>query len=159
MSYGADAKQGEDGSHEQIQELIVFGVDDLVCALDIASAQEIKGQLKIISVPETELFVRGVANLRGQVITVIDLRIVFGIEPKEIDSESRIVVVRHEGSVVGLLVDYVDDIVSARVDELEPPPANISGVRGEFFDAVHKRREDLACLLNIERILSQESTA
>lgn len=138
------------------RELVIFRVADLVCALDIERAQEIKGQLKIIEVPETQLSVRGVANLRGQVITVIDLRIVFGIEPRDIDEESRIVVVRHEGSVVGLLVDHVDDIVPAHNDELEPPPANVSGVRGEFFDAVYKRPEDLACLLNVPRILDQE---
>ncbi|MEO1079406.1 MAG: chemotaxis protein CheW [Pseudomonadota bacterium] len=138
------------------RELVIFRVADLVCALDIERAQEIKGQLKIIEVPETQLAVRGVANLRGQVITVIDLRIVFGIEPRDISEESRIVVVRHEGSVVGLLVDHVDDIVPAQSDELEPPPANVSGVRGEFFDAVYKRPEDLACLLNVPRILAQE---
>ena len=115
------------------RELVIFRVADLVCALDIERAQEIKGQLKIIEVPETQL-----------------------IEPRAIDEESRIVVVRHEGSVVGLLVDHVDDIVPAHNDELEPPPANVSGVRGEFFDAVYKRPEDLACLLNVPRILAQE---
>ncbi|MEM9759273.1 MAG: chemotaxis protein CheW [Pseudomonadota bacterium] len=143
-------------STEGKRELVIFRVADLVCALDIERAQEIKGQLKVIEVPETQLAVRGVANLRGQVITVIDLRIVFGIEPRDISEESRIVVVRHEGSVVGLLVDHVDDIVPAQSDDLEPPPANVSGVRGEFFDAVYKRPEDLACLLNVPRILAQE---
>lgn len=137
-------------------ELIIFFVDDLVCALDIAEAQEIKGQLTIVEVPETALAVRGVANLRGQVITVIDLRIVFGIEPKAIDKESRIVVARTEQGVVGLLVDYVDDIVSARRAELQPPPANVSGVAGELFDAVYRREGDLACVLNIERILQKD---
>ncbi|MEE4277750.1 MAG: chemotaxis protein CheW [Halieaceae bacterium] len=148
------ASSGQHVSSAPAIELIIFRVEELVCAIDIANAQEIKCQLKIIEVPETTISVRGVANLRGQVITVIDLRVVFGIEPKEVDSDSRIVVVRHDGGVVGLLVDYVDDIVSARHDDLEPPPANISGVRGEFFDAVFKRPEDLACLLNIDRILA-----
>jgi len=145
----------KDERRERTQELIIFRVADLVCALDISRAQEIKGQLKIIEVPETALAVRGVANLRGQVITVMDLRIVFGIEPKEIDNDSRIVVVRQESGVVGLLVDYVDDIVPAKAEDLQPPPANISGVRGEFFNAVYRREEDLACLLNIDRILQQ----
>jgi len=153
--YGNGAATAQHSS-EGAQELIIFRVADLVCALDIARAQEIKGQLKIIEVPETAMSVRGVANLRGQVITVIDLRIIFGIQPKDIDSDSRIVVVRNDDGVVGLLVDYVDDIVPAEADDLEPPPANISGVRGEFFDAVFKRPGDLACLLNIERILRQE---
>jgi purine-binding chemotaxis protein CheW len=137
-------------------ELIIFFVDNLVCALDIAEAQEIKGQLTIVEVPETAISVRGVANLRGQVITVVDLRIVFGVEPKAIDKDSRIVVARTEHGVVGLLVDYVDDIVSAPIAELQPAPANVSGVEGELFDAVYRREGDLACVLNVEKILKQE---
>lgn len=150
-----EKKDQDEADTENTKELIVFAVESLTCALDIAHAQEIKGQLKIIEVPEAPLHVRGVANLRGQVITVIDLRIVFGIEPKEVDKESRILFVRHDGSVIGLLADYVDDIVSARVEDLELAPANISGVQGEFFDHVYKRDGDLACVLNIDRILKQ----
>ncbi|MEM1145687.1 MAG: chemotaxis protein CheW [Pseudomonadota bacterium] len=142
---------------EKRRELVVFGVADFTCALDIENAQEIKGQLNIIEVPEAAMYVRGVANLRGQVITVVDLRIVFGIEPTTIGKDSRIVVVRHDNAVLGLLVDEVQDIVAAHVDELEPPPANISGVKGDFFDAVLKRPGGLACLLNLDRILTEES--
>lgn len=155
MSTNANHAEQDDAAEEGALELIVFAVENLTCALDIAHAQEIKGQLRIIEVPEASMNVRGVANLRGQVITVIDLRIVFGIEPKPIDKDSRIVFVRHDGGVIGLLVDYVDDIVSARAEELELPPANISGVQGEFFDHVYKRDGDLACVLNIGRILRQ----
>lgn len=147
---------GGSGQSDREIGLVIFFVEDLVCALDIAIAQEIKGQLEIVEVPETAENVRGIANLRGQVITVVDLRRVFMIEAKDIDKESRIVVVRHEGDVIGLLVDYVEDIVSARESDLEPPPANVSGVRGEFFSAVYKRADDLACVLNIERIFRRE---
>ena len=141
---------------DQQLELIIFVVENLVCALDIAHAQEIKGQLDIIEVPEAAMNVRGVANLRGQVITVIDLRIVFGIEPKAVDKESRIVVARTEQGVVGLLVDFVDDIVTADRAELQPPPANVSGVRGEFFEAVYRREQDLACVINVDKILRKD---
>ncbi len=141
---------------EQQLELIIFVVENLVCALDIAHAQEIKGQLDIIEVPEAAMNVRGVANLRGQVITVIDLRIVFGIEPKAIDKESRIVVARTDQGVVGLLVDFVDDIITADRGELQPPPANVSGVRGEFFEAVYRREQDLACVINVDKILRKD---
>lgn len=144
---------GVDDPEIQSVELIIFFVDSLVCALDIAEAQEIKGQLAVIEVPETALAVRGVANLRGQVITVIDLRVIFGIEPKPIDKESRIVVARTEHGVVGLLVDYVDDIVTAEKSEIQPPPANVSGVRGEMFEGVYRRENDLACVLSVEKIL------
>jgi len=155
---GAVSKQIEDQDVvERVRELVVFSVEDFVCALDIANAQEIKSQLKIIEVPESSLAVRGVANLRGQVITVIDLRIVFGIEPKEIGPESRIVVVRTDNAVTGLLVDQVRDIVAARAEDCEPAPANVAGVRGDFFSSVVKRDGELACILNLDRILGQDS--
>lgn len=156
MSSGDRRDAAEASGDDSTVELIVFVVDNLVCALDIARAQEIKGQLDIIEVPQAAMNVRGLANLRGQVITVIDLRIVFGIEPKAIDADSRIVVVREETGVVGLLVDEVDDIVTARSSELEHPPANVSGVQGEFFESVYQREGDLACVLDIERILRHE---
>lgn len=152
----ATSEQDPMATDARTVELIIFFVDNLVCALDIAEAQEIKGQLTIVEVPETAIAVRGVANLRGQVITVVDLRIVFGIEPKAIDKDSRIVVARTEHGVVGLLVDYVDDIVSAPRAELQPPPANVSGVEGELFDAVYRREDDLACVLNVEKILRHD---
>lgn len=137
-------------------KLIVFGVSNLTCAIDIAVAQEIKSQIPIVEIPEASMSVRGVANLRGQVVTVIDLRIVFNIPPKEADKETRIIFLRHDGGVIGLLVDRVDDIVSANRDDLELAPANISGVQGEFFERVYKRDGTLACVLNIDRILRQE---
>jgi purine-binding chemotaxis protein CheW len=84
---------------------------------------------------------------------VIDLRVVFGIEPKGVDKASRVVVARTKHGVVGLLVDFVDDIVSAKQSELQPPPANISGVRGEFFASVYRREADLACVLNLKKIV------
>jgi len=137
-------------------DLIVFSVEQLTCALDISLAQEIKCHLKVVEVPESSMRVRGVANLRGQVITIVDLRVVFGIEPKEIDDDSQILVVRVEGGSVGLLVDYVDDIVTASSGSIELPPANISGVRGEFFHGIYERDGDLACVLNLERILEKD---
>lgn len=154
MNRGLTDKRADAGDCQQGDlQLVIFHIGDLACALDIATAQEIKGQLEIVEVPETARNVRGIANLRGQVITVIDLRTVFDIPPKPIDTESRIVVVRDQGGVIGLLADSVEDIVIANASELEPPPANIAGVPGEFFDGVYKRTEDLVCVLNIERIL------
>jgi len=150
------AKPEADARHQRDPQLVIFHVGDLACALDIATTQEIKGQLEIVEVPGTARNVRGIANLRGQVITVIDLRRVFDIPPKPIDSESRIVVVRDEGAVIGLLADSVEDIVIANAEDLEPPPANISGVPGEFFDSVYKRSEDLVCVLSIKHILRRE---
>ena len=136
---------------EGVREIIIFTVGDLLCGLDIAHAQEINRNLSITPVPQSSDYVRGVLNLRGQVITVIDLRVKLELEPVEITPDMRIIVVRKGADGVGLLVDGVDDIVPVREEELTPPPANIGGVRGEFFDAVYNETEIWLPLLTLKK--------
>jgi len=134
-------------------ELIIFTVGELLCGLDIVNAQEINRNLSITPVPQSPPYVRGVLNLRGQVITVIDLRIKLELDPVDIHPEMRIIVVRNGPDVVGLLVDGVDDILAVQESELTPPPSNIGGVRGDFFSAVYKMDSQLAAVLDIEEVL------
>jgi len=141
---------------DDVREIIIFSVGDLLCGLDISHAQEINRNLSITPVPQSHDYVRGVLNLRGQVITVIDLRVKLELEPVEILPSMRIIVVRTGTDAVGLLVDGVDDIVPVRERDLRPPPSNIGGVRGEFFSAVYKTDTDLAAIVDIEKVLEKE---
>jgi len=143
-------------------ELIIFNVGDLVCGIDINHAQEINRNLEITPVPQSADYVRGVLNLRGQLITVIDLHEKLGLESVDINPDMRIIVVRSQDdtdTAVGLLVDGVDDIIIAREKELSPPPSNIGGVTGKFFHAVYKMETDLAAVLNIQEVLKKVELA
>lgn len=139
-----------------VREIIIFTVGDLLCGLDISHAQEINRNLSITPVPQSPDYVRGVLNLRGQVITVVDLRVKLELEPIDILPNMRIIVVRTGTDGVGLLVDSVDDIVPVRERDLRPPPSNIGGVRGEFFSSVYKMDTDLAAIVDIERVLEKD---
>lgn len=139
-----------------LRELIIFTVGDLLCGLDIAQAQEINRNLSITPVPQAPKYVRGVLNLRGQVITIIDLRVKLELEPVEISEDKRIIVVRNDADGVGLLVDSVSDIIAVNESDLTIPPSNIGEVRGEFFSAVYKMETHLAAVVDIKKILEKE---
>ena len=148
---------GETAQHpgSEIQELVLFACGDLLCALDIRQVQEIDRDLQITPVRHAPPYVRGVLNLRGQLLTILDLRRKLGLQPIGMDADMRIVVVKGPEGIVGLLVDSVADIVEAAVDAMEPPPSNIQEVPGIFFSAIHKMDDGLAAVLDLEQVLER----
>lgn len=138
------------------QELAVFRVGDMLCGIDISTVQEINKHLEMTTVYHAPRYVRGVLNLRGQIVTVIDLRNKFGLPSAEIHEEMRVVIVRSGGENIGFLVDGVDDVVIADPRELEPPPSNLGGISGDYFTSIYKTEDGLVALLDIEEILRKE---
>lgn len=137
----------------ETDELVLFSVGNLVCGLDILAVQEIISDIAITPVYHARDYVRGVINLRGQLLTVIDLRSKLGMQPLELSDEMRVVVVRGEDGIVGLLVERVADVVAVDAETLEAPPGHIEKVPGVFFDAICKMENGLAAVLNLSRIL------
>ena len=89
---------------------------------------------------------------------VLDLRTVLEMEPGEITETSRNMIAKAGDEQIGLLVDRIADVVKLTRDEIEPPPANISGIDGRFFDGVYKMESDLLIILNAEEILSVDKS-
>ncbi len=141
------------------QEFSIFEVGELTCAISIEYIQEINKQLEITRVYNAPEYVRGILNLRGQIITVIDLRIKFGFEPRTLNEDMRIIVVNYQDEKIGFLVDAIVDVVSVEPDCLEPPPSNISGIAGEYFCNIYKMRQQLAAVLNIDEVLKMNRDA
>ena len=139
------------------QELTIFQVADISCGLNTADVQEINKHIDITKAFGAPDYVRGIINLRGEIVTVIDLRQKFGIEAEEISENMRVVIVENQGENIGLLVDRIDDIVTADPNLIEPPPSNVSGVTGEYFTGVLKTDDALITILDIEHLLSPNS--
>lgn len=135
------------------QELTIFQVADIACGLDTADVQEINKHIQITKAYGAPDYVRGIINLRGEIVTVIDLRQIFGIEIEEINENMRIVIVENQGENIGLLVDSIDDIITADPSMIEPPPSNISGVTGEYFTGILKTENALISILDIHNLL------
>ncbi|MEA3286985.1 MAG: chemotaxis protein CheW [Candidatus Marinimicrobia bacterium] len=142
--------------NDTAKELTIFQVADISCGLDIADVQEINKHVDITKAFGAPDYVRGIINLRGEIVTVIDLRQKFGIKQKELNEKMRVVIVESQGENMGLLVDRIDDIVVADPKLIEPPPSNVSGVTGEYFTGILKTDTALISILDIHNLLSIE---
>ncbi len=140
-------------------ELAIFTVGELNCAVDSTIVKAINKYLEITPVPGAPDCVRGILNLRGQILTVVDLRRRFGLGTEELRQAMRIVVITSRDENIGLLVDGVSDVVIADPDLLEPPPSNIGEVEGKFFTSILKTEQDLIAILDVEEILSLDESA
>ena len=126
--------------------------------LQILKVQEIIGLMTITAVPRTPAFVRGVINLRGKVIPVVDLRLKFGMEPKEYTDLTCIMVVQVEmdGSLVtmGFIVDQVSEVMDIKADQVEPTPCFGDGEAARFLLGMGKFQNNVVMLLDADRILT-----
>jgi len=103
-------------------ELLTFKLADQEYSLDIMSVREIRGWTKTTPLPHAPSYMKGVINLRGTVLPVMDLSQRLGLKPREHTDRNVIIVVNHEDVMTGLLVDAVSDIIALTADDLQPPP-------------------------------------
>jgi purine-binding chemotaxis protein CheW len=140
----------------ELRQLISFLVGDEEYGLDILRVKEVIRIREITRLPKAPGFVKGIINLRGDVIPIIDLRDRFGLEHRDYNDTTRVIVVDVEGKLVGMVVDEASQVVRIPADQIEPPPPILGGLSAEFIKGVGKIGERLVILLNIDRILNQE---
>lgn len=132
-----------------------FTLDETNCGIDISQVQEINDDLTITPVPLAPDYVLGIMNLRGRIVTVIDLSRKLGFRKSEIHRASRIIIVRWQNEYTGLLVDKVTEILAIDSREIGEPPSNIKGMQGKFFRGVVKKSgKELLAILDLEAILA-----
>jgi purine-binding chemotaxis protein CheW len=137
-----------------LNQLISFIVGEEEYGLEILRVKEVIRVREITRLPRAPSFVKGIINLRGDVIPIIDLRDRFGLERKEYTSMTRVIVVDVDGRLVGMVVDAASQVVRVPADQIDPPPPIVGGLSAEFIKGVGKLDERLIILLNIDRILS-----
>ncbi len=138
----------------ELLQLVSFTIGNEEFGVDILYVQEINRMLQITKVPNAPSFVDGVVNLRGRVIPVIDLRSRLGMNRKEHDKNTRIVVVEVSGNTVGFIVDAVKEVLRIPTNITEAPPEIVSGVNSDFIMAVGKLEDRLITLIDLEKVLS-----
>jgi purine-binding chemotaxis protein CheW len=138
----------------EILQLVSFKIASEEYGIDILNVQEINKMTQITKVPNAPEFVEGVINLRGRVIPVIDLRTRLGLEKKEFDKDTRIIVVELNKSTVGFIVDAVSEVLRIPVNIIEAPPEIVSGLDSEFIKAVGKLEDRLLILIDLNKVLS-----
>lgn len=142
------------------RQYLTFKLNDEVFGVDVAKVREILDLIKITRVPQTPDFMRGVINLRGSVVPVVDMRIKFGLEATESTVNTCIVVVEveldGENTILGALVDSVQEVFELEQSEIEPAPRIGTKLRTDFIKGMGKHDDRFIILLNIDKIFSTE---
>ena len=141
------------GVENAVQELMTFDVGSILCGVWITQVQEINQNWEITPVHHAPDYVKGVLNLRGHIVTVIDLRQKFSYPIVDLHPEMRIVVVRCDEENIGLLVDCVQDVISVDMSCIDAPPSNMSGINGAFFSGVYTTTNGLVAIVDIEAVI------
>lgn len=150
-------KSNKKPSREGNFQISCFYVGEALCGIDIGFVQEINKQVMFTSVPHSPEYVMGIMNLRGKIVTIIDLGKKLGIESSaNITDSTRIIIVNSREEYIGLLVDRVTDVVVADWEKVSPPPSNIKGVKGKYFQGVYKFKNMLVAILDVDEVLDSE---
>ena len=127
--------------------------------LEILKVREIIGVMDITTVPRTPEYVRGVINLRGQVIPVIDLRLKFGLQKSDYDKRTCIIVVDVKGLMMGIVVDTVSEVLDIEAGNIEETPSFGTKLNTDYILGMGKVDDKVKILLEIDRVLTSEETA
>lgn len=152
MSISAPAAPAASSATEL--QLATFWLGDFLLGINIHCIRGINRVGTITPVPEAPVTVAGVVNLRGDVVTVVDLRSILHLSPIEITPKSRLLIVQSEAESIGLLVDRVADVVTVSTDNAEPLPANFNGVASQYFTDVYRVGADLLVTLDVAAALA-----
>ena len=139
---------------QNLIELSTFLVGDALCGMDILTIQEINKLIDMTTVPQAPDYVLGILNLRGQIITSIDLGKKLGLGKTDMSQDPRNIIVNSKGEHIGLMVRKISDVVQADKDKFEPPPSNMGGIQGEYFTGVYKTENKLIGILDVDKVLN-----
>lgn len=130
-----------------------FYVADLFFGIDVLKVQEVLRDQQMTRVPLAPDTVRGLINLRGQIVTAIDMRRKIGLEPSATDTELLNIVVRSGEGAVSLLVDEISGVVEVDQADYEPPPQSLAAAQRDLLEGLYKLDGRLLLVLNTERVL------
>ncbi len=138
----------------EIKQYVTFIIGIETYGVNVLSVQDIIGMTQITPVPNTLSFMKGVINLRGAVVPVIDLRKKFNMENREYDSFTVIIIVEVKDVKIGMIVDSVADVVGLPVTSIQDTPHFSSKIETNFIEGIGQLDNNLIIILNVEKILS-----
>ncbi len=144
----------------EVRQYLTFKLAGEVFALDVVKVREILDYTTITKVPQTPEFMKGVINLRGSVVPVVDMRLKFGIATQDKTVDTCIIVVEinidSEATVLGALVDSVQEVFELEPSQIEPAPRIGTKLRTEFIMGMGKRDDQFVIILDVDKVFSSE---
>tara|TARA_R110002050_G_scaffold9504_1_gene33322 strand:- start:479303 stop:479782 length:480 start_codon:yes stop_codon:yes gene_type:complete len=151
-------KDGE--VNDPILQWVTYQLEDETYGINVMQVQEVLRITEIAPVPGAPSYVLGIINLRGNVVTVIDTRSRFGLMPKaNNDDQSRIIIVEVSGSVIGMLVDSVAEVVYLHQSEIDSVPVVNNDDSSRFIQGVCSREDQLLILVDVNKFLTEEEVS
>jgi len=126
--------------------------------LEILKVREIIGMMNITAVPQVPAYVKGVINLRGKVIPVIDLRLKFGMPSIDTTAETCIIIVNLKDILIGIIIDKVKEVLDIKQEKIEATPNFGSNIHTDYILGIGKINDSVKILLNIEKVLGEDLT-
>lgn len=136
------------------EQYIQFVIAQEKYAIHISEIHEIIKMQHINEVPSTRPYVKGVINLRGQIIPVVSLRVLFNLGDDEYTRHTRVVVVNHHEETIGIIVDRVDQVTT--FTDIQPPLERIAGINGANFTGIGIQGDDIVGILKLDQVLIKE---
>jgi purine-binding chemotaxis protein CheW len=149
----------DDIGNVEHRQCVTFRLDDEVYGINVMLVQEVLRITDIAPVPGAPNYVVGIINLRGNVVTVIDTRMRFGLPSREMDDATRIVIIETEHQTVGIIVDSVSEVVDIYSNEIETAPNVGNDETARYIDGVVSRGDELLILVDLNKLLTDDEWA
>ncbi len=149
-------KQKEKEQEKLCLQYITFKLNNEIYAIDAMNVQEIVELGGITRIPHLPVFMKGVINLRGSIIPVVDLKTKFSMESGEYKKHTCVIVTEFSGGAMGLIVDSVMDVIFLNEDDIKSPPSFGIKVQTDFIKGISRIDAGLVIILDIEKVLSSE---
>ena len=147
----SQAAGGDEGS--QSQEYLTFTLGPEEYAIDILKVQEIRGYEQPTTIANAPAFIKGVINLRGIIVPIVDMRIKFGVGKAEYTPFTVVIILSIGGRVVGMVVDGVSDVISLRGDQVKPSPEFAATVDTRYIKGLGTLGERMLIVVDIEKLM------
>ncbi|MFB0979541.1 MAG: chemotaxis protein CheW [Alteromonadaceae bacterium] len=142
--------------NDVVLQWVTFKLDSETYGINVMQVQEVLRYSEIAPVPGSPTYVLGIINLRGNVVTVIDTRQRFGLNPADITDNTRIVIIEAEKQVIGILVDSVAEVVYLKASEIDEAPNVGNDDSARFIQGVSNREGELLILVDLNQLLSDD---
>ncbi|MGL4345388.1 MAG: chemotaxis protein CheW [Cellulosilyticaceae bacterium] len=144
-----------EATYENTKQFVIFKFDEQLYGIDIQSVQIIERMKSIMRVPKAPQCIKGVMNLRGEIIPVIDMRVQFELESMAYTDDTRIIIVKIDDTMVGIIVDSVKEVVELKADQIEGVQ-NVQGkMNANHILGIGKLDHTIITLLNLKNIVEE----
>lgn len=139
-----------------VQEYLTFTLGKEEYAMDILKVQEIRGYDTVTHIANSPEYMKGVINLRGVIVPIVDMRIKFNFDNVAYDEFTVVIIMKVLGRVIGMVVDGVSDVVTLLADQIKPAPAFGSNINAEYITGIGTVNEQMLILTDIERLIGSD---